>query len=76
MQVLISDPILIQLSVIEIIRSEFASERSKMEQKYLRLQEIADKAENNARVHEHKAQKMVDVYTYQGKRREGELVHS
>ena len=34
-----------------------------MEQKYLRLQEIADKAESNARVHEHKAQKMTDVYT-------------
>ena len=34
-----------------------------MEQKYLRLQEIVDKAENNARVHERKAQKMADVYT-------------
>ena len=63
MQVLISDPIPIQPSTIEIIRSEFAFERSEMEQKYLRLQKIADKAENNARVHEHKAQKMVDVYT-------------
>ena len=26
------------------------------------LQETADKAESNARVHEHKAQKMTDVY--------------
>ena len=32
-----------------------------MEQKYLRLQEIADRAESNARIQEHKAQKMVDV---------------
>ena len=37
MQVPISDPILVQPSEIEIIRSEFASKRSKMEQKYLRL---------------------------------------
>ena len=34
-----------------------------MEQKYLRLQKIADKAESNARVHERKAQRMADVYT-------------
>ena len=34
-----------------------------MEQKYLRLQKIADKAESNARVHESKAQRMSDVYT-------------
>ena len=34
-----------------------------MEHKYLRLQEIENKAESNARAHEHKAQKMADVYT-------------
>ena len=34
-----------------------------MEQKYLRLQKTADKAESNARVQEHKAQRMADVYT-------------
>ena len=32
-----------------------------MEQKYLRLQETADKAESNARIQEHKFQKMADV---------------
>ena len=34
-----------------------------MEQKYLRLQKMANKAESNARVHKHKAQRMADVYT-------------
>ena len=34
-----------------------------MEQKYLKLQEVVDKVESNARVHEYKAQKMEDVYT-------------
>ena len=63
MQVSISDPIPVQPSMIEIIILEFASKRSKMEQKYMRLQEITDKAEINAWVHEHKAQKMADVYT-------------
>ena len=63
MQVPILDLVPIQPSEIEIIRSEFAFERSKMEQKYLRLQKTADKAESNARVQEHKAQKMADVYT-------------
>ena len=63
MQVSVSDPVPVQPLEIKIIRLEFAFERSKMEQKYLRLQEIADKVENNARVHEHKAQKMEDVYT-------------
>ena len=55
MQVSVPDSVLVQPSKIEIIRLEFAFERSEMEQKYLRLQQIADKAENNARVHEHKA---------------------
>ena len=34
-----------------------------MKQKYLRLQEMANKAKNNARVHERKAQRMADIYT-------------
>ena len=34
-----------------------------MEQKYLRLQEIVDKAESDARVHERKTQRMAGVYT-------------
>ena len=42
---------------------EFAFERLEMEQKYLRLQEIAGRVESNARIQEHKAQKMVDVCT-------------
>ena len=63
MQVLVSDPALIQPSKVKIIILEFAFERSKMEQKYLRLQEIANKVENNVRAHKHKAQKMMDVYT-------------
>ena len=28
----------------------------------MKLQEIADKAENNAQIYEHKVQKMTDVY--------------
>ena len=62
MQVPIPDPVPVQPSEIEIIRVEFAFERSKMKQKYLKLQEIADKAESNAQIHEHKVQKMTDVY--------------
>ena len=61
MKVPILDPVPIQLSEIESIRAEFAFEKSKMERKYLRLQEMADKVESNARVQEHKAQRMVDV---------------
>ena len=61
MHVPISNPVLVQPSEIEIIRVEFAFERSEMEQKYLRLQETADRAESNDRIQEHKAQKMVDV---------------
>ena len=63
MLVSVPDPTPIQPLEVEIIILEFVSERSKMEQKYLKLQEIADKAENNARVQEHKAQRMVDVCT-------------
>ena len=48
MQIPIPNPVLVQPSEIEIIRLEFAFERLEMEQKYLRLQEIADKAESNA----------------------------
>ena len=63
MQVSVPVPVPMQPSEMEIIRSEFAFERSKMKQKYLRLQKTANKAENNARVQEHKAHRMVDVYT-------------
>ena len=62
MQVLVSNPAPMQPSKVEIIRLEFAFERLKMEQKYLRLQEAVNKAESNARVHERKAQRMADVY--------------
>ena len=34
-----------------------------MERKYKRLQEITEKSEENARVHEHKARKMTEGYT-------------
>ena len=61
-RVLIPDLTPIQSLEVEIVRLKFASERLEMEQKYLRLQEMADKAESNARVHERKAQKMADVY--------------
>ena len=50
MQVPILYPVPIQSSEIEIIRAEFAFERSEMEQKYLRLQETADKEKSNARI--------------------------
>ena len=63
MQVSILDPIPVQPSAIEIIKLDFAFERSKMEQKYLRLQKTADKVESNARVHKRKAQRMTNVYT-------------
>ena len=48
MQVSVLDPAPIKLSQVEIVRLEFASKRLKMEKKYLRLQEMADKAESNA----------------------------
>ena len=34
-----------------------------MERKYKGLQEITEKSEKNARVHEHKARKMIEGYT-------------
>ena len=34
-----------------------------MERKYKRLQEVVEKSKENARVHEHKARKMIDGYT-------------
>ena len=63
MRVFVPDPIPKQLSEVDIVRSEFASERLEMEQKYKRLQEVAEKLEENARVHEHKARKMTEGYT-------------
>ena len=55
MQVSVSDPVPVQPLEIKIIRLEFAFERSEMDQKYLRLQETADKVKNNAQVQKHKA---------------------
>ena len=63
MRVSILDPILKQLSEVDIVRSEFASEMLKMEQKYKKLHEIVDKLEENAWVHEHKAWKITEGYT-------------
>ena len=61
MQVSVPNFVPMQPSELEIIISEFAFERLKMEQKYLRLQEVANKAESNARVYERKAKKMTNV---------------
>ena len=58
MGVPVPDPIPKQLSEVDIVRSEFASKRMEMEQKYKMLQDVAEKSDNNARVHEHKARKM------------------
>ena len=63
MRIFVSDPIPKQLSEVDIVRSEFASERLEMERKYKRLQEITEKSEENARVHKHKAQKMTEGFT-------------
>ena len=62
MRVFVSNPPK-QLSKVDIVRSEFASERLEMERKYKGLQEIAEKLKENARVHEHKARKMTEGYT-------------
>ena len=51
MRVSVLDPIPKQLSELDIVQSEFASERLEMERKYKRLQEIADKLEENIRIH-------------------------
>ena len=42
-------------SEVDIVRSEFASKRLGMKQKYEKLQEIVEKSKENARIHEHKA---------------------
>ena len=55
MRVLVPDLAPTQPSEVKIVRLEFASERLKIEQKYLRLLEIADKVESNAQIHERKA---------------------
>ena len=52
-----------QPSKVDIVRLEFASERLEMKQKYLRLQEIAEKSEENACTHEHKVQRVTEGYT-------------
>ena len=58
MRVFVSDPISKQISKVDIVRSEFASKRLGMKHKYEKLQEIVEKSEENARIHEHKARKM------------------
>ena len=63
MRVPVLDLIPKQLSEVDIVRSEFALERLEMEQKYEKLQEIVEKSEENARVHEHKARKMTEGFT-------------
>ena len=63
MRVLIPDPILEQPSEVDIVRSEFASERLEMEQKYKKLQELVEKSKENSRIHEHKARRMTEGYT-------------
>ena len=55
MRVSILEPILEQPSEVNIVRLEFALERLEMEQKYKKLQELAEKSEENSRVHDHKA---------------------
>ena len=61
-RVSISDPIPEQPSEVDIVISEFASEKLEMEQKYKKLQELAEKSEENSRVHEHKARRMTEGY--------------
>ena len=63
MRISVPDPIPRPLSEVNIVRLEFTSERLEMEQKYKRLQEIVEKSEENAQVHEHKARKMREGYT-------------
>ena len=63
MRVSVLDPIPKQLSEVDIVRSEFALERLEMEQKYEKLQEVVEKLKENARIHEHKAWKMIEGYT-------------
>ena len=65
MRVSIPDPIPEQPLEVDIIKSEFASERLEMEQKYKKLQELAEKSEENSRVYKHKARRLTE---YQGER--------
>ena len=62
MRVSVPNPIPKKLSEVDIVRSEFVLERLEMEQKYKMLQEVVEKLEENARVHEHKARKMAEGY--------------
>ena len=59
MRVSVPNPIPKLLSKVDIVRTEFYLERLEMEQKYKRLQEVVEKSEENVRVHEHKARKMI-----------------
>ena len=62
MRVSVPDSIPKQLSEVDIVQSKFASKRIEIEHKYKKLQEIAEKSEENARVHEHKARKMIEGF--------------
>ena len=59
----IPDPHPRQPLELEIVRSKFVTKRIGMEREYKRLRKIAEKSKNDARVHEHKAQRMVKGYT-------------
>ena len=63
MRVSIPNPIPEQPSEVDIVRSEFASKRLEMEQKYKKLQELVEKSEENSRVYEHKARRMTEGYS-------------
>ena len=63
MRASVPDPIPKQPSEVKIVRLEFVLERLEMEHKYIRLQEIVEKLEENACIHEHKAQRMTEGYT-------------
>ena len=48
---------------MDIIRLEFASQKLEMEQKYKKLQELAEKSEEHSRVHEYKARMITEGFT-------------
>ena len=63
MRISVSNPIPKQPSEMDIVRLKFASKRLEMEQKYKKLQEIAEKSKENARVHKHKARKITKGFS-------------
>ena len=62
MRASVPDPIPKQPSKVDIVRLEFTSKRLEMEQKYLRLQKLAENSEENGCMHEHKAQRTTEGY--------------